>query len=611
MTTDDTATIASPPPGTPLLSVAGLRAALGRDRPVFLVCVLLNLVSTTAGAAAAALAAWAVSRAVLGESVDQLWPVAWGVAGCVVARAAATWLESWLSHDLSFRMMSRVRAWIFASLTRIAPSGLARRRVGDVVTTALADSEALEIFYAHSSIYIAAALVTTPVLVAGLAVVDPVVALAVVPVVVLTCVAPALLRRAALRQGRQIRELIAKLGAETAENLGAVREIVGFGLTADRERRLRDLDTELGRLQVTNARRAGLETGIGGVVAMLGVLTAGVVGAWRLGSGELAPELLAPAMTLAGQTPAALLQLLGVTRHSGTTDQAARRIAAILYAPAPVDRGGTAPAPGSGAVDLEADEVSFTWPTGGEPADRPTVDGVSLRVGAARRVAVAGRSGAGKSTLAAVLARFVDPDDGTVRAGGVDVRALAPAALAETVCLVPQDVYLFHDTVRANLTIAAGDRTAPDDDALWAALETAQAADLVRALPDGLDTVVGERGATLSGGERQRLALARAVLVGSRSLVLDESVSQLDVGNEQHIRDALTTGPSGRTTVVIAHRLSTLLAAERIIVMDRGRIVGDGTHHDLLADCQTYRELVGPQLEAVHRLGPQRKDDPT
>ena len=598
-----------PPPGVPLLSAAGLRAALGRDRPVFVTCVLLNLVSTTAGAAAAALAAWAVSRAVLGEPAGRLWPVAWAVAGCVVVRAAATWLESWLSHDLSFRLMSRVRAWIFAALTRVAPGGLARRRLGDVVTTTLADSEALEIFYAHSSIYVVAALVTTPVLVAGLAVVDPVVALAVVPVLALAGVAPALLRRAALRQGRQIRELVARLGAETAENLGAVREIVGFGLTAERERRLRDLDTELGRLQVANARRAGLETGVAGVVATLGVLTAGVVGAWRLGRGDLAPELLAPAMALAGQAPAALLQLIGVTRHSGTTDQAARRIAAVLHAPSSVDRGGTAPAPGDGPVEVAADDVGFTWPAGGEPAGRPTLDGVTLRVGAARRVAVAGRSGAGKSTLAAVLARFVDPDDGTVTAGGVDLRALSPAALAETVCLVPQDVYLFHDTVRANLTIAAGDRAEPGDDALWAALETVRAAELVRALPDGLDTVVGERGATLSGGERQRLALARAVLAGSRALVLDESVSQLDVANERHIRDALTAGPAGRTTVVIAHRLSTLLTAERIVVLDRGRVVGDGTHHDLLAGCATYRELVGPQLEAVRRLGEPRKDD--
>ncbi|NEE01937.1 ABC transporter ATP-binding protein [Phytoactinopolyspora halotolerans] len=613
------ATGASNPPatGTPLLSFDGLRVALGPSQPLFAVCVLLNLVSAVAGAAAAALGAWAVSRAILGAPADDLWLPAVLVAGCVVVRTIAVWLEAWLSHAVSFQMMARVRGWIFASLARIAPAGLARRRAGDVATTTLTDSEALEIFYAHTSIYIASSVVTTPVLLAGLAVIDPAVAVAVAPVLVLACVAPLLLRRAAIRHGQAIRETLAELGAEVTENVGAVREIVGYGLTARREERIRHLDEKLGRLQVANTRRAGLETGVAGVVATLGVVVAGAVGGWKVGDGSLAPELLAPAMTLAGYAPSALLQLIGVSRHSGTTRQAAERIAALLYAPTPVDRSGTGTVPDGDTVGLAAERVSFTWPRAanamrddaqdaaqadthaGPGPDAPTLQEIDLRIDAGENVAIAGRSGAGKSTFAALLARLADPDDGAVLAADVDLRELSAESMAAAVGLVPQDVFLFHDTIRSNLLLALTDETPPEDETLWRALETAQIDSLVRSLPAGLDTVVGERGATLSGGERQRLALARAILSGTRALVLDETVSQLDVANERGVRDALAADTSERTTVVIAHRLSTLLGAERIVVLDRGRVVGDGTHDQLLDSCATYRDLVEPQLAAL------------
>ncbi|WP_166348266.1 ABC transporter ATP-binding protein [Phytoactinopolyspora limicola] len=586
-----------PAPGTPLVSRTGLRSALGRSWPIFATCVLLNLVSVAAGAAGAAVGAWAVSRAILGASADDLVTPVVVVAACVAVRAGATWLEAWLSHDLSFQMMSRVRGWIFTSLARIAPAGLARRRTGDVATTTLADSEALEIFYAHSSIYVASAAITTPVLAVGLGIVDPVVAVAVVPVLALAGIAPLMLRRRALRHGQAIRDTLAELAADVSENAGAVREIVGYGITADREERIRELDQRLGRLQVANARRAGLETSVAGVVAILCVLVAGAVGAWRVGNGTLDATLLAPAMTLAGFTPAALLQLIGVTRHTGTTHQAAQRIAALLYAPTPVDRSGTATIPGTGTIGLTAHQVGFTWP--GTADGPPTLQDVNLRIAPGENVAVAGRSGAGKSTFAALLARFADPDDGEVQAGGTDLRALHPQAMAAAVGLVPQDVFLFHDTIRANLLLAVSEPEGVDDDALWHALETAQIAELVRTLPDGLDAVVGERGAALSGGERQRLALARAILAGARALVLDETVSQLDVSSERDVRDALAADRTGRTTIVIAHRLSTLLGAERIVVLDHGRVVGDGTHHELLETCATYRELVEPQLAAL------------
>ncbi|GAA4921731.1 ATP-binding cassette subfamily B protein/ATP-binding cassette subfamily C protein CydCD [Stackebrandtia albiflava] len=587
------------PPGRTLASFAGLAQALKGWWPPYVFAVAMNVVSLCAATAAAALGALAVSTAVVGGDRDpSLHAIALLVAVGVVARGLSGWLESWVSHDLSFRMMARVRIWIFGALARAAPSVTARRRTGDLTTTAMTDAEALEIFYAHSSLYIVSAFVTTPVLIAATAVVSPSAAWAVTPVLLVAAGFSLAMRGAARRDGAEIRALIAAIGAEVDENIGAVREIVGYSMVEERLRRLSALDDALARVQSRNARRAGVESAAAGVVSVLATLVAAWVGVTQVNSSTLDPVFLPVLITLAGASSSAIVQWIGVTRHYGTTGEAARRIDEILSAPPPVDRSGTAVAPAGATAGVAAVGVSHSWP--GVTADHPVTPAlvnVDVEIAPGEHVALAGRSGAGKSTLGALVARFMDPDSGHLTVDGVGLTALSPRALTETVCLVPQEVHLFQESVRDNLRIAT-DRSPTDAD-LWEALETAHAAEIVRRMPDGLDTVIGERGDTLSGGERQRLALARAVLHGSRVLILDETVSQLDVVAERDVRDSLTRGTGDRTTIVIAHRLSTLLAADRIIVLDAGRVVGQGDHAALMRDCRQYADLVGPQLRAL------------
>ena len=256
---------------------------------------------------------------------------------------------------------------------------------------------------------------------------------------------------------------------------------------------------------------------------------------------------------------------------------------------------------------MEFDHVRFAYPSADkvslasleEVATLDTRGGVevihdvSFRVEPGQMVALVGSSGAGKSTLVQLLARLYDVDEGAVRLGGVDVRDLTFASVRDTLGMVTQDGHLFHESIRDNLLLA---RAAASDDQLWGALRQARLEDLVRSLPDQLDTVVGERGYRLSGGERQRLTIARLLLAQPRVVILDEATAHLDSTSEAQVQAALNEALAGRTAVVIAHRLSTIRAADQILVVEGGRIVEQGRHADLLAAGGRYAELYRTQF---------------
>jgi ABC-type multidrug transport system fused ATPase/permease subunit len=238
---------------------------------------------------------------------------------------------------------------------------------------------------------------------------------------------------------------------------------------------------------------------------------------------------------------------------------------------------------------LSFDRVSFAY------EQRPVLDGLDFRVAPGTLCALVGRSGAGKSTLMQLVLRFYDPAAGVVSLDGVDLREWPLVALRRQLAWVSQDVFLFNASVRANL--CAGDGFSDTD--IAAGLEAAHASDFVRALPHGLDTVLGERGVTLSGGERQRIAIARAFLRNAPLLLLDEATSALDAQSERMVQDALDRLMVGRTTLVIAHRLSTVRRAEQIAVLEHGRITQVGTHAELFARPGAYQELAALQLSDV------------
>jgi ABC-type multidrug transport system fused ATPase/permease subunit len=261
----------------------------------------------------------------------------------------------------------------------------------------------------------------------------------------------------------------------------------------------------------------------------------------------------------------------------------------------------------AGPVAVEFDDVRFSYPSADKVSlasleevavlddggGDEVLHGISFTAKPGEMVALVGSSGAGKSTIASLMARLYDVDSGAVRLSGVDVRDATFASMKDTVGMVTQDGHLFHESIGSNLRLAAPDAT---DDELWQALDRARLADVVADMPDGLDTVVGERGYRLSGGQRQRLTIARLLLGRSRVVVLDEATASLDSASEAAVQQALGEALAGRTSIVIAHRLSTVRAADTILVVEDGRIVERGNHEQLLARGGRYAELYETQF---------------
>jgi len=369
---------------------------------------------------------------------------------------------------------------------------------------------------------------------------------------------------------------------------------------AERARRVRDIGVRSAMLQwvfisaltLVSALALALVYGLGGFYALRGTLAAGDVVALAL----LLTRLYAPLTALASARVEVMSALVSFDRVFEVLD----------LVPLIAERPGARDVP-AGGVAVELDDVRFAYPSAERVSlasleDVATLDtrggvevlhGISFRAEPGRMIALVGSSGAGKSTIAQLLPRLYDVDAGAVRLGGVDVRDLTLAAMRRTVGLVTQDGHLFHESVRANLLLAAPEATEED---IWDALRRSRLDGVVAALPDGLDTVVGERGYRLSGGERQRLTIARLLLARQRVVILDEATAHLDSTSEAAVQAALAEALAGRTAVVIAHRLSTVRAADLILVLEGGEVIERGRHEELLLLGGRYAELYRTQF---------------
>ncbi|UAX58369.2 ABC transporter ATP-binding protein [Streptomyces sp. A144] len=488
----------------------------------------------------------------------------------VVVRVLMTWREMDLSHDLAYRVLAALRVRVFDGLARSAPARVAGRRSGDLAATAMADVEALEFFYAHT---IAQLLAASTVFTGGsvvLALVEPWLLAVVLPVAALLAAAPFADARGRAVRGGRTRSAIAGLSADTVETVDGLRELIAFGALKERRRRLAERGRQVGEAQRAEATReavAGAVRDLLIVAAVLGVVAAAAhsVTTGRL-DGAWAPAAMALALSVLGPVAESARSL----SQAVALRAAAARVHAAVQAPslAPPPPAPRALPPGPLGVRLH--RVRFDYGGG------PVLDGVELTVPPGQTLALVGASGAGKSTCAHLLARFWDPSEGAVQlvpadADPVDVRDVTDAELRSAVVLVGQETPLFHGTLAENLRLAAPEA---DDDLL---ADAARLCGIDRIAP--MDTLVGERGATLSGGQRARVALARALLVRPRVLILDESTAHLDNTGDAQLAAALRE--EGRTTIVIAHRPATIRRSDRIAVLERGRITEEGTWEEL------------------------------
>jgi len=568
------------------------------------VTFLLGVARVVAFIGVGVLSALAVAGLKAGESVDGLL-----IALLLLAPAAGLlhWLESWIAHDMAFRLLADLRRQLFAKLDALAPAFLVRRRTGDLVSMATHDVEMVEYFFAHTVAPAFVAVLVPSAVIATLIVFDWRLAVALVPFLALVALTPVFLRRRIDRLAARTREALGDLNAQAVDSVQGLTEILAFQQGGNKRAQFLEDVKKQQDLRLSFHRELSAQSALVEVATVFGGLAIVVTGAVLVQQGAVDPALL-PLFTLMAM--AAFLpisEIAEVGKQLADTLGATQRLYAVEHEPVPVADGPLDAVPigdgnMAGGVELAFQDVGFTYP--GQP--RPALEGVSFAVPAGASVALVGSSGAGKTTIAQLLLRFWDPQQGAIDLAGHRLDAYRLDALRRCVALVAQDTYLFNDTLGANIRIA---RPEASEAALADAVRQAALEEFVAGLPQGLDTPVGERGMALSGGQRQRVAIARAFLKDAPLLVLDEATSHLDALSERAVHGALAKLMQHRTTIVIAHRLSTVRDADSILVMDKGRVIEEGRHEELLARRGPYARLVGRQLAAGQLAAGQQASD--
>ncbi|WP_175479523.1 ABC transporter ATP-binding protein [Geodermatophilus siccatus] len=594
------------PKGT-VRRILGIARPYRRDLTWF---VLLVVGSSVIGVLTPLLAGRIVNHiASLEGTAGDVVRIALLIAGLAVVDAGISLATRWYSarigegviYDLRSRVFEHVQRMPVAFFTRTQTGALVSRLNNDVIGAQQAFTSTLSGVLSN-----AIGLVLTAGVMFSLSWQITALSLVLVPVFVLP----------ARRIGRRLQEITresyglnASMNATMTERFnvaGALlvklfgrpeAEAEGFRGRAARVRDIGVLSAMYGRtfftaLTLVAALATALVYGLGGWLAFTGSLSPGDVVALAL----LLSRLYGPLTALSNVRVDVMSAMVSFDRVFEVLD----------LQPMIREEPGAVPVPADGR-SIEFDHVSFSYPSAAD-VSLPSLEDVSLpehggptavlhdvsfRVEPGQLVALVGHSGAGKSTIANLVPRLYDATSGTVRVGGIDVRRATLASLRDAIGVVTQDAHLFHDTIRANLLYARPQAT---DDELWAALGGARIAGLVRSLPDGLDTVVGDRGYRLSGGEKQRLAIARVLLKAPGIVILDEATAHLDSESEVAVQHALDTALEGRTSLVIAHRLSTIRSADQILVVDDGRIVESGTHAELLALGGRYADLYRTQF---------------
>ncbi len=594
------------------LSRATLRRVLGFARPHRGRVVRFLAVSVVLSALAVAtpvVAGWVVNAIVGGDAPSVVVKLAAVIAGVAVLEAGLGLVSRYLSASIGEGLILDLRTRVFDHVQRMPIAFFTRTRTGALVSRLNNDVIGAQRAFSDTLSGVVGNLVTltlTLVVMLGISWQITLLALLLLPVFVVPARRmgarlAALQREAAdhnATMSTQMTERFSAPGATLVKLFGRpAEESAEFAVRAAR---VRDIGVRTALVQwvfvtaltLVSALALALVYGLGGYFALTGALDPGAVVSLAL----LLTRLYSPLTALASARVEVMSALVSFERVFEVLD----------LQPLISDAPGARPVP-DGPVSVEFDKVRFSYPAADkvslasleEVATLDTRGGeevlheLSFRAEPGQLIALVGSSGAGKSTIAQLTPRLYDVDSGAVRLAGVDVRELTADSIRGALGMVTQDGHLFHESIRSNLQLAGPTATETE---IWDALRRARLDDLVHALPDGLDTVVGERGYRLSGGERQRLTIARLLLAKPRVVILDEATAHLDSTSEAAVQAALGEALAGRTALVIAHRLSTIRAADQILVVEAGTIVERGTHEDLLAAGGRYAELYRTQF---------------
>jgi ATP-binding cassette subfamily B protein len=549
---------------------------------------------------------WLIGRAVNaiedGDKPDLL-PLALAIFGAAVLRLGLIVVRRVVAGKVSLGVEFDLRQTFYSHLQRLELGFFDSQQTGQLMSRATVDLQSIRFFLGYGLIFITQNLLTITLASAVMFAIKPwlaLVALAPAPLVVYVA---SRYNRVSRPAQQEIQQRIAELTAEAEENVSGIRIVKAF---AREEYQLRRFQRAVARVfdqSIYSTRLQAFFSPLIGFLPQLGIALVLLIGGREVIAGNLSPGDFTTYYVY-------LVMLAGPMRSLGMTMGMAQRAIAsgnrlfeILDREPSIQSPPGAPAlpPGGGQVELRGVTLHYdgarrdenrsvqpvTVPSAGAEVV-PALSDVDLEVEAGRTVALVGPSGSGKTSLVALIARLYDPNGGSVLVDGADVRTVDVASLRSEIAFVADDSFLFTATVAENIAYARPEATMEE---IEAAARRAQADGFIRELPDGYETRVGERGLTLSGGQRQRVAIARALLADPRILILDDATSSVDATTEAAIKAGLREAMAGRTTFIIAHRLSTVSLADEIVVMDGGQIVDRGSHEELLEGCGFYREI--------------------
>ncbi len=520
-----------------------------------------------------------------GQALGEVANLLWGIAGLVALRALLAWLSEIFAFQAAARVKHDLRTALYRHLLRLGPAYVASERTGAVTTTAVEHVEAVEAFFARYLPQLALAALVPLAILAFVFPLDPasgVILLVTAPLMPFFMVLiGAWAERLTARQWREL----SRMGGHFLDVLQGLTTLKIFGRSRAYVEVIREVtdrfrDTTLGVLRVAFLSALTLE-----LLATISTALVAVGVGLRLLYGHLpfyeaffvlllAPEFYQPLRNLGTQFHAAM-----------GAAEAARHIFEILETPAPSRPGPRVAVPETRPFALELRNLTFRY----RPRDPPVLENLSLDLAPGERVAVVGPSGAGKTTLFRLILGFYQPTEGEILAQGRPIQRMDPEAWRRLIAWVPQRPYLFYGTVWENLRLASPEAS---DEEILQACQRAQAHDFIEQLPQGYDTLIGERGVRLSGGQAQRLALARALLRDAPLVLLDEPTAHLDRATEERIQETLERWTRGRTTLVIAHRLRTIRWVDRVVVLENGRLVEQGPPEVLLRKGGAFAELL-------------------
>ncbi len=564
-----------------------LFALIAEVRSNVIVMVLLGLLITGTYVGQGLLTAQVVIRIFERADWASVVPLIGWALGLVLVRAVLLWLREIGAMATSAAVKQRLRRRLYTHLLALGPGYLERTDTGTVRSILVDGVEALEGYLGYYIPQAFVALATPVLILAVLVVIDPLIGGITFVCALLVPVIPQIWDRLLGRYGSSHWQAYAELGAQFLDSMQGMTTLKAFNASVARGEALREAALKLYQATMAQLAISMIRSGVVGLAIGVGTAVAVGIGALRLANGHLDAAGLLIILFLVNECFRPLVDL-DAYWHQGYMGVSASTAIFRLLDTQPDIREPARPAPAPTSTAIRFEHVSFAYLDG----ERPALDGVSFSIAPGETVALVGRSGAGKSTVVSLLLRFFDPQQGEILLDGRPLSAYTTDTLRRMIAVVSQDTYLFHGSVADNLRLGKPDATPAE---IEAAARTANAHDFITALPQGYNTIVGERGLKLSGGERQRIAIARALLKDAPILLLDEATASVDAASEALIQNALERLTAQRTTLIIAHRLSTVINADRIIVLDQGRIVESGRHTDLLNSAGVYARLVAAQ----------------